>query len=67
MTDLFQHTIRAETPKTTRVGYGNALFLADLATGATDTDLKSNIRAGKYPELAMRFVNGWRAMMGRTA
>lgn len=63
MTDLFANQPRPLP----RVGHSNALFLADLAINTPDATLKANIRAGKYPELAMRFVNGWRAMAGRTS
>lgn len=58
MTDLFQHTIRAEAPRTdTRsVGKGPALFLADIAAGANFKTLKANKDAGKYPDLSSAFA-----------
>jgi hypothetical protein len=34
-----------------KVGQSNALFLADLANGASTATLRANARAGKYPGL----------------
>lgn len=38
------------------VGKGNALFLGDLANGATASELRTNWRAGKYPGLSPRLA-----------
>lgn len=64
MTDLFSHLPPAK-PKP-RVGYGNALFLADLAMGVPDTTLRAKIRAGEYPDLHKPSLKGWRMMVGRS-
>lgn len=61
MTDLFS---TLEKPKP-RVGYGNAMFLADLAEGVPDEAMRKKFKGGQYPDLHMPSVNGWRALRGR--
>lgn len=52
------------TPPRT-VGYGNAMFLADLAENTPRTTLRANLDAGSYPDLHKPSVRGWMAMAGR--
>jgi hypothetical protein len=54
MTDLFANQPRR--PDTRSVGKGPALFLADIAMGATFKTLKANKDAGKYPDLTPTFA-----------
>lgn len=49
MTDLFSHA-------PAKPGTGNALFLADLANGASASQLRANHKAGKYPDLNTTFA-----------
>lgn len=47
-------------------GWGNGLFLADLAVNISDAELRENIKRGKYPDLNFKYVNEWRRLRGRT-
>lgn len=38
------------------IGKGNALFLGDLANGASAATLRANWKAGKYPDLLPSFA-----------
>lgn len=52
MPDLFD-----TLPKpSSKPGTGNALFLADLANGASASTLRANHKAGKYPDLNANFA-----------
>ena len=46
MTDLFGSPIRKRP-----VGYGNAMFLADLTEGVSDPDMRAKFKAGDYPDI----------------
>lgn len=60
MTDLF-----ANTPAPKRnVGYGNAMFLCDLAEGVPDATMRAKFKAGEYPHLTT-FTQDYRVMFGR--
>ncbi len=48
-----------------KVGTGNALFLADLAMGVSDTEMRERFRQGRYEGMGIRFIEGWRAARGR--
>lgn len=61
MTDLF-----ADLPKPKpRVGYGNAMFIADLTMGVPDEVMRAKYKAGEYPDLHLPSVKGWRRLAGR--
>jgi hypothetical protein len=63
VTDLFTHL---EAPKPKRsVGYGNAMFLHDLATGVSDATMRAKYTAGEYPDLHRPSLQGWRKLAGR--
>lgn len=64
MTDLLS-TIPAPKRPSRNVGYGNAMFLADLAEGVPDSALRQRIREGAYPHLHRPSITGWRALVGR--
>jgi hypothetical protein len=48
-----------------KVGEANGKFLADLALGISDAELRRRWEAGDYQGIGARFVTGWRAMAGR--
>lgn len=58
MPDLF-----ASVPRS--VGYGNAMFLCDLAEGASDDTMRAKYRDGAYPHIHTPSIKGWRALAGR--
>lgn len=62
MDDLFTQQPK---PKP-RVGYGNAMFLCDLADGVSDQTMRAKFKAGEYPDLHLASVQGWRKLFGRT-
>ncbi len=43
--------LNLEAMNSKQIGAGNALFLADLAMGASADTLRENWKAGKYPGL----------------
>lgn len=59
MRDLF------EAPRSP-TGQGNARFLADLAMGVTDADMRRRFKDGQYADLHRPSVEGWRRLAGRT-
>jgi len=61
MTDLFTHT---PAPKR-NVGYGNAMFLCDLADGVSDATMRAKFKAGEYPDLHKPSIQLWRKLNGR--
>lgn len=64
MTDLFAQN---EAPRPKRnVGYGNAMFLCDLADGVSDPIMRERFKRGDYPDLHIPSVAGWRRMAGRS-
>jgi len=48
------------------VGYGNAMFLADLAEHVPDREIDRRRKAKEYPGLHLPSVPGFRAMAGRS-
>jgi hypothetical protein len=60
VTDLFGSPIRKRP-----VGYGNAMFLADLTEGVSDPDMRAKFKAGNYPDIHKPSIPGWRALSGR--
>lgn len=48
-----------------RIGEANAKFLADLATGVSDDELRKRWKAGEYQGIGEQFVAGWRRLAGR--
>ena len=63
MDDLFG---QRPTKPPRKVGYGNAMFLCDLADGVSDDTMRKKYRAGEYPHLHHASIDGWRRMNGRT-
>ncbi len=59
------HTIRYEAPPA-NAGQGNAYFIADLAAGVPDEEMRSRFKAGRYPFLHIASVQGWRKLAGRS-
>lgn len=62
MSDLFSAT---PTPKA-RPGHGNARYLADLALGTPDAEMRSKFKQGFYPDLHIPSLKAWRKLAGRT-
>lgn len=62
MTDLFTPLNPPKRP----VGYGNAMFLCDLADNVSDQAMRAKYQAGEYPDLT-RHAQSYRAMFGRKA
>lgn len=48
-----------------RVGFGNALFLSDLATGTPDATMRAKLKAGEYPDIHRPSIKAWRTLAGR--
>jgi hypothetical protein len=48
-----------------KVGEGNGRFIADLAEGVSDAELRRRYRNGDYGKLRPDYVTGWRIMAGR--
>lgn len=61
MTDLF-----TAQPRPAQIGRGNAHFIADLAIGITDTQMRAKFTAGDYPDLHTASVVGLRRLAGRS-
>lgn len=59
MSDLFQRK------PAVKVGLGNALFLADLAIGTPDLEMRAKFTAGKYPDIHRPSIKEWRRLAGR--
>lgn len=49
-----------------KVGHGNAHFLADLAAGVPDDEMRERWKRGEYGKPRNDYVAGWRDMAGRT-
>lgn len=47
------------------VGYGNAMFLCDLAEGVSDATMRDRFKAGAYPHIHRASIDGWRRLNGR--
>lgn len=62
MPDLFSD-IPAPKPQP---GHGNARYLADLALGTPDADMRRKYREGFYPDLHLPSLPGWRKLAGRS-
>lgn len=52
MSDLFAHIPKPSA----KPGTGNAIFLADLANGASIDTLRKNTKAGRYPDLSTKIA-----------
>lgn len=63
MTDLFANLPQAQPRK--RIGYGNAMFLCDLAEGVSDAEMRIRFKRGDYPDVHRPSIAGWRALAGR--
>lgn len=61
MSDLFGNLPK---PKAL-AGKGNALFLADLADGVPDAEMRARWKRGEYPDLHQPSIAGWRSLAGR--
>lgn len=48
-----------------RVGFGNGHFLADLAMGIPDPEMRERFKQGRYEPLHAPSVKGWRKLAGR--
>lgn len=44
---------------------GNAAFLADLAEGVSDAEMRARWKRGEYPDVHLPSVSGWRKLSGR--
>ena len=62
MPDLFTNL---PTQPRRPAGYGNAMFLADLAENVPDATMRARFHKGEYPDLNRRFAQGWRKLFGR--
>ncbi len=60
MTDLFTRK------PVHKVGYGNAKFLADLATNVPDETMRARFKAGEYPDIHTPSIPAMRKMAGRS-
>ena len=60
MPDLFQR----HRP-VVKAGFGNALFLSDLATGTPDATMRAKFKAGEYPDIHRPSIKAWRILAGR--
>jgi hypothetical protein len=49
-----------------RIGHGNAKFIADLAMGVSDAELRRRWERGEYAGIGKQFVAGWRKLAGRS-
>lgn len=58
MTDLFAQPVRS-------VGYGNAMFLCDLAMNVPDATMRERYKRGEYPDIHTPSISGWRRLNGR--
>ena len=61
MNDLFDRP----APIKRNAGYGNAMFLADLAEGVSDAEMRARWQRGDYPDIHRPSVAGWRKLAGR--
>lgn len=53
-------------PPRTKPGTGNARFLADLAEGVSDAQMRKKFKNGEYPDLGIQYIDGWRQLVGRS-
>lgn len=66
MTDLFSHQPTPQPKLKRNAGYGNAMFLCDLAEGVSDATMRAKYLNSEYPHLHLASITGWRRMVGRT-
>lgn len=64
MADLFSNLPARPSPKH-NVGFGNAMFLCDLADNVPIETMRAKARNGEYPDLNPAYARAWRKLFGR--